>query len=360
MALRLNILEKSLLKNTQAIFSHRLIALYSSLSSRNDNHSSQLKPSFGKDEFDSKNGGYDRLRQIGEKSGVFNHLASSSMDDCKNGQRVPKFDEVDENEESDDVENDDVDEGDDEFMVLNSYDRNHKQREDMWRTDLGEDEFRHPLVKEICRLIEGRSVWNPKREGELKHLLRSLKPSQVCAVLHSQADERVALKFFYWADRQWRYRHDPIVYYAMLEVLSKTKLCQGAKRILRLMARRGIERRPEAFGYVMVSYSRAGNLRNAMRVLTTMQRAGVGPDLSICNTAIHVLVMGNRLEKAFRFLDRMQLVGITPNVVTYNCLIKGYCDVHRVEDAMQLITDMPLKGCSPDKVSYYNVTGFFL
>ena len=162
---------------------------------------------------------------------------------------------------------------------------------------MDEDELRHPLVREICRLIELRSAWNPKLEGELRHLLRSLKPRQVCAVLRSQADERVALKLFYCADRQWRYRHDPIVYYTMLEVLSKTKLCQGARRVLRLMARRGIVRRPEAFGYVMVSYGRAGKLRNAMQVLTLMQRAGVDPDLSICNTAINVLVKGNKLER---------------------------------------------------------------
>ena len=243
-------------------------------------------------------------------------------------------------------------------MVLSSVNRNGEQRECIGRVELDEDEIRYPLVREICRLIELRLAWNPKLQGELRHLLRSLKPRQVCAVLRSQADERVALKLFYWADQQWRYRHDPIVYYTMLEVLSKTKLCQGARWVLRLMARRGIVRRPEAFGYVMLSYSRAGKLRNAMQILTLMQRAGVDPDLSICNTAINVLVKGNKLEKALRFLARMQLVEITPNVVTYNSLIKGYCDLHRVEDAIELIAEMPLKGCYPDKVSYYTVMSF--
>lgn len=62
----------------------------------------------------------------------------------------------------------------------------------------------------------------------------------------------------------------------------------GCKAGLRLMARTGIERCPVAFGHVMVSYSRAGKLRNAMRVLTSMQKAGVEPNPSICNTAVHV------------------------------------------------------------------------
>ncbi|KAK6932155.1 Pentatricopeptide repeat [Dillenia turbinata] len=64
-------------------------------------------------------------------------------------------------------------------------------------------------------------------------------------------------------------------------------------------------------------------MMSATRMLTVMQKAGVEPNLSIFNTAIHVLVMGNMLEKALRFLNRMQIVGITPNVVTYNCIIKG-------------------------------------
>ena len=327
-----------------------LVAYYSSFLSRTSFASSRGQPA-GKGEIDETNDGYGRFRQMGSWDN--GDQQDSSFD---------KFDEAKEFEDDDDDkevgEDGDGDDDDDDFMVLNSFNRNGEQREDIGRVELDEDEIRHPLVREICRLIELSLVWNPKLEGELRHLLRSLKPRQVCAVLRSQADERVALKLFYWADRQWRYRHDPIVYYTMLEVLSKTKLCQGARRVLQLMACRGIVCRPEAFGYVILSYSRAGKLRNAMQILTLMQRAGVDPDLSICNTAINVLVKGNKLEKALRFLARMQLVEITPNVVTYNSLIKGYCDVHCVEDAIELIAEMPLKGCYPDKVSYYTVMSF--
>ncbi|CAI9786249.1 unnamed protein product [Fraxinus pennsylvanica] len=102
-------------------------------------------------------------------------------------------------------------------------------------------------------------------------------------------------------------RHDPIVYYAMLQVLSKTKLCQGAKRVLQLMVKRKIECRPEDFGCAIVSFSRAGDIRKAMQILTLMQKAGVELDLSICNTAIYALVKGHKLEKALKFLERMQV-----------------------------------------------------
>ncbi|KAF2557395.1 hypothetical protein F2Q68_00014792 [Brassica cretica] len=221
----------------------------------------------------------------------------------------------------------------------------------------------------------------------MRNLLRSLKPSQVCAVLRSQDDERVALKFFYWADRQWRYHHHLVVYYSMLEVLSKTKLCQGARRVLVLMKRRGIHRTPKAFSLVMVSYSRAGNGTGvgAARFILSLQSftnffmlslcCGVTfkhplslnslfdsdtlPAAStrfrfrirnhgfghasmqvVCNTAIDVFVRANRLENTLRFMERMQVIGIVPDVVTYNCLIRGYCDLRRVEEAVELLEEL--------------------
>lgn len=134
-----------------------------------------------------------------------------------------------------------------------------------------EDETEHPHVKEVCRLIELRHVWEPKLEKELRCTLRKLTPSQVSAVLQAQQDERVAVNFFLWADRQSRYTHGTAVYYSLLKVLSKTKLCQGARRVLKSMIRRGHECLPEAFNYVMISYSRADKLQDAMRVLKLMQ-----------------------------------------------------------------------------------------
>ncbi|KAL3616865.1 hypothetical protein CASFOL_039259 [Castilleja foliolosa] len=262
------------------------------------------------------------------------------------------FNEFDKSEEDED--------NDDDFIAVNSI-RVNKERtvfRSKIKADEEEDESKHPLVNEICRLVNLRSKWTPNHELELKRILRSLKPSQICAALRALPDERVALKFFYWADRQWRYKHDPIVYHAMLKVLSKTKLCQGAKRVLYLMVRRRIGLWPEDFGFVMVSFSRAGHLRKSLQVLTLMQRFGVDLDISICNTAINVLVEGERLEKALRFCERMKVVGIEPNVITYNCLIKGYCEMNQMGDALKLIDEMPLRGCSPDKVSYYTVMGF--
>ncbi|XP_009600019.1 pentatricopeptide repeat-containing protein At1g09900 [Nicotiana tomentosiformis] len=351
-----------------------VIAFFSSCSSRSDSPRLNINPNLylKNDHCDDTGDGYFVKEELDSKECKDLSFSDTSCDengkDCsfKETASSCRFDNVDEFEES---ENEDGGGSlgciDDDFKVLDSFGKSERQMNRAENVGISEriegveDAMRHPLVKETCRLIERQSAWTPKLEIELRRLLRSLKPLQICAVLRSQSDERVALKFFYWADQQWRYRHDPIIYYVMLQLLSRTKLCQGAKRILKLMARRRIPRRPEDFGCVMVSFSRAGHLRKAMQILNVMQRAGIEPDLSICNTAIYVLVKGNKIEKALRFLERMQLVGINPNVVTYNCLIKGYCDVHRVEDALELIAEMPYKGCSPDKVSYYTPISFF-
>ncbi|KAJ6807962.1 pentatricopeptide repeat-containing protein, mitochondrial [Iris pallida] len=253
-----------------------------------------------------------------------------------------------------DSDSEEADIDDDDFKVLDLFNKNSSNGEEEEVVVVEErDESRHPMVRETCRLIGLRSEWNPKLEAELRHLLRSLSPRQLAAVLRDQSDERVAVSFFYWGDRQWRYRHPPEAYYTMLEILSKTRLCMASRRIFRLMIRRRISRRGKDFGFLMLSYSRAGKIRSALRVLSFMQKDGCSADVSVCNTAIHVLVVANRLGKAMMFLDRMERVGIKPDVVTFNCLIKGLCDVYRVDEALEMIREMPFKGCNPDKVSYY-------
>ncbi|XAR72503.1 hypothetical protein NMG60_11019167 [Bertholletia excelsa] len=346
--------------HTHPISSDRIAAFSSSSLFGTSNASSNSNPNLSAQCVDSHKCGNNEDEHVGiENFGAKKFRVLSSCDRPSCDLRGPcDFDDPDEDDDSEEAD-DETDEYD-YFRGFKSLNTNQQERENFWSDEGNEDEFRHPLVKEISRLVNLRSAWTPKLEGELRHLLRSLKPRQVCAVLRSQADQRVALKFFYWADRQWRYRHDLVVYYAMLEVLSKTKLCQGARRVLHLMLRRGIECQPEAFGYLMISYSRAGNMKKAMGVLHLMQKAGVGPNLSLCNSTIKVLVRGKSLDKALRFLNRMQTVGIEPNVVSYNCLIKGYCELRQFDNAMHLIAEMPLKGCFPDKVSYYIVMTFLV
>ncbi|GLU22623.1 hypothetical protein SLE2022_386850 [Rubroshorea leprosula] len=99
-----------------------------------------------------------------------------------------------------------------------------------------------------------------------------------------KADERVALIFFYWADGQWRYCHDPIVYYAMLEVLSRKKLCQGAKRV------------PLA----------------AYKVACHMFNRNLIPDLKLCGKVSKKLTLEGKLEEAdelmLQFVERGHLL----------------------------------------------------
>ncbi|KAK0579094.1 hypothetical protein LWI29_020909 [Acer saccharum] len=135
---------------------------------------------------------YEDLNFFGSDNGEFNKNQSSNFDSFD--KVVESDEEVEEEEEEEEEE--DGSGSDDSFMVLDSFDKNCVNREEVRRVEVEEDEFRHPIVREVCRLINLRSAWNPKLEGELRHLLRSIKPRQICAVLRSQADERVALNFF--------------------------------------------------------------------------------------------------------------------------------------------------------------------
>uniref|UniRef100_A0A453LKR6 Pentatricopeptide repeat-containing protein n=1 Tax=Aegilops tauschii subsp. strangulata TaxID=200361 RepID=A0A453LKR6_AEGTS len=156
--------------------------------------------------------------------------------------------------------------------------------------DLAE-ESRSRLVRDTCKLLELRGSWTPKLEAQLRHLLRVLSPPQVRAVLRAQAqtDARAAFEFFRWADRQWRYRHAPEVFDEMLSLLSRTRLHDPARRVMRLMIRRRMRHGTQQFAHLMLSYSRAGKLRSAMRVLQLMQKDGCAPDILICNVTVNVL-----------------------------------------------------------------------
>ncbi|PKI31836.1 hypothetical protein CRG98_047787, partial [Punica granatum] len=214
-----------------------------------------------KDNSDWNSDGRSRFRRTdcGESGGL-NAIGSVRDSGSEQEQDFGSVNVDEESEDEEDVDNEEGDGSEDDSFPAGwgPFKNSSEGRYVDQRAEGMEGEYRHPLVRETCRLIQLHSTWDPKLESKLRHLLRSLKPRQVCAVLRSQQDERVALRFFYWADRQWRYRHDPIVYSTMLEILSKTKLCQGARRVLRIMGRRGIKRPPEVFRCVMLSYSRAG------------------------------------------------------------------------------------------------------
>jgi pentatricopeptide repeat protein len=139
-------------------------------------------------------------------------------------------------------------------------------------------------------------------------------------------DAYPAFEFFHWADRQWRYRHAPEVFDETLCLLSRTRLHDPVRRVVRPMICRGVRRSPRQFAHLMLSYSRAGKLCSAMRVLQLMQKDGCTPDVSISNAAVNVLVVAGRVDKALKFSEWMRRVGVERDVVTYNCLIKGLCD----------------------------------
>ncbi|GAB2281767.1 hypothetical protein Dimus_016335 [Dionaea muscipula] len=128
------------------------------------------------------------------------------------------------------------------------------------------------------------------------------------------------------------------VYYAILEVLSKTKLCQGARRVLNWLGWAGVEH-----------------------------------DLHICKIAIMVLLRGSRLDKALKLLERMQIVGEDrmsrakerlymkcliekgctpdPNTVSYTALLNGgLCKSGKSSEARDLVDES--EWWTPNAITY--------
>ena len=82
------------------------------------------------------------------------------------------LDDDDDDEEEEEEEEEEDSEGercsDDEGLeFISSSHGNQKQGESIGRVEIDEHEFRHPLVREVCRLIALRSAWNPRLEAYL-------------------------------------------------------------------------------------------------------------------------------------------------------------------------------------------------
>ncbi|EMS46489.1 hypothetical protein TRIUR3_12948 [Triticum urartu] len=203
---------------------------------------------------------------------------------------------------------------------------------------------------------------------------------KVRAVLRAQAqtDARAAFEFFRWADRQWCYRHAPEVFDEMLSLLGRTRLHDPARRVMRLMIHRRMRRGTQQFAHLMLSYSRAGKLRSAMRVLQLMQKDGVRrvvealemigvmlqngcpPDKITYYTVMGFLCKEKRVAEVRGLLGRMMNdAGLFPDQVTYNMLIHVFAKHGHADEALEFLRELEGKRFRVDEVGYSAVVHSF-
>ncbi|KAE8674211.1 Detected protein of confused Function [Hibiscus syriacus] len=167
-------------------------------------------------------------------------------------------------------------------------------------------------------------------ESDMRQLLRSLKPLQVFAVLLSLDDERIALQFFYWADRQWRHS----------DSLKECKLSE-----LSLMS-----------SPTTVS-SRVNEVRNLMEKM--VKESNLLPDMVTYNTLIHMLSKYGHADEALEFLQEAEARGFQIDKVGHSAIVHPYCKWGKLEE--QNVSWTKLKkmlqhtykhDCKPNTVSY--------
>ena len=76
---------------------------------------------------------------------------------------------------SDGAEEEEGSSDDDESLeFINSFHgSNDKQTQNIASIEIDDSEFRHPVVREVCRLITLSSAWNPNFEGRLRQVMQN-------------------------------------------------------------------------------------------------------------------------------------------------------------------------------------------
>ncbi|PSS02533.1 Pentatricopeptide repeat-containing protein [Actinidia chinensis var. chinensis] len=210
--------------------------------------------------------------------------------------------------------------------------------------------------------VEGDNGWTPKLENELRYLLRSLKPWQVCVVLRSQNDDWAALKFFYWDDRQWRYRHDSSPYRGGnmvrdAEGRSLTQFIDDAIHLISEMPSKGCLPDQVSYYTVMGFLYKEKRVKEVRELMEKMLKDNkLLPDHVTYNTLIHMLSKRGYGDDAVEFLKEAEERGFLMDKVGYSAIIHSFCQEGRIDRAKELVREMLSKGWSSDIVTHTAVS----
>lgn len=126
-----------------------------------------------------------------------------------------------------------------------------------------------------------------------------------------------------------------------------------AKRFWWDMGKRGIARDVYSYGSMISCYSKAGSLRDVMKLFNQMKELGIEPDRKVYNAVIYAFAKGNCMKEALNLVKVMEEHGCVPNAVTYNSLIRPLCKARRVDDARVIFDEMMKRGLSPSDRTYH-------
>lgn len=116
----------------------------------------------------------------------------------------------------------------------------------------------------------------------------------------------------------------------------------------------GIKPNSHTYDILIRGCGRWGQLDAALRLLSSMETAGVSPTIVTYSVAIDACARAGgpvAVDKAFELLTQMEKSGLEPNVVTFNSLIHACAQGNRVRLAFDVFNRMVRADVAPDIVT---------
>lgn len=121
-----------------------------------------------------------------------------------------------------------------------------------------------------------------------------------------------------------------------------------------MIQHQGIKPNSHTYDTLIRGCGRWGQLDAALRLLSSMQSAGVFPTVITYSVAIDACARAGgpvAVDRAFELLRKMERAGLEPNVVTFNSLIHACSQGKKVQLAFDVFNGMVKAGVTPDLVT---------
>ncbi|XP_074580089.1 uncharacterized protein LOC141836486 [Curcuma longa] len=195
-----------------------------------------------------------------------------------------------------------------------------------------------------------------------------------------------AFGFFRWAGARAGFKHSPISYDMMVDILGKCKqfdvmwslinemVCLGGlvslttmTKVMRRLAGAGrwgdaiktfksiesfgVRKDTIAMNALLDTLCKEKSVKHARDAFLELKDE-VQPNASSFNTLIHGWSKARKIEEAIRTIEEMREFSYTPCVISYTSLIEGYCLEKNFRMASAILNEMRVHGCQPNVVTY--------
>ncbi|GMH11053.1 hypothetical protein Nepgr_012894 [Nepenthes gracilis] len=210
-------------------------------------------------------------------------------------------------------------------------------------------------VPRILQIIDNSPNMETKLTAYCGKFLIKLTPNFVAFVLgcpQLKSQPEAALRFFYWAGTQEKYKHKLECYISLIDVLSASNDVDTIRGVFNKFKEMGFLMTVYAANSLIRSFGNLGMVEELLWVWRRMKENGIEPTLYSFNFLLNGLVNSMFIESAERVFEVMENGKTRPDVVSYNTMIKGFCKAGKIVKAMQKFKEMEVGNVEPDKITY--------